>query len=167
MSRIIGDRREKSALDEMMEVSRQMNEEVAEETRKEEERRAKREAERKSKEDSKGTTLAEVPSVMQPSLGEIIRVCRKLVYKADHEVIEEIYKRYVPNPAYDKTYQNMKGYYRDKVTKNKRIYRIHITERGLTGGLPDSIGRLTALEELDVYEVKLKRLPTLSEILLH
>jgi hypothetical protein len=52
MSRIIGDRKEKSALDEMEEVARARNRDVAEEERIEAEKKAKREADRKAREEA-------------------------------------------------------------------------------------------------------------------
>ncbi|MFH1065909.1 MAG: hypothetical protein V1734_05385 [Nanoarchaeota archaeon] len=109
MNRIIGDRREKSALDDMIEVSRQFNEEIAEEERRkiEKERRKQEEKEMQEAAMEGGKAGAEFRKKEvvydTPKSNILERVERMLMKGIDEFDIQRCLSRYVNHAvAYEK-----------------------------------------------------------------
>ena len=87
MTRIIGDRRGKSALDEMEEVARERNADVAEE-----ERMEKLEAARRAREEAERANAPSEPAIIEPSLKDIVDFHGRELFRGDAEALKELYK---------------------------------------------------------------------------
>ncbi|MFA5887568.1 MAG: hypothetical protein WC852_02565 [Candidatus Nanoarchaeia archaeon] len=160
MSRIIGDRKEKSALDEMEEVARARNRDVAEEERLEvlrkakieEERIAREEAERKAKKEKPLIQAPSKPLITEPTDGDIVKLCgEKELLKNDYEVLKDIYRNSFFTPEGEYTTGNIR-------IEDKRVIEIRATEHGMIG-LPESISRLDKIECLYFGVNKISSLP--------
>ncbi|MFA5887565.1 MAG: hypothetical protein WC852_02550 [Candidatus Nanoarchaeia archaeon] len=143
MSRIIGDRKEKSTLDEMEEVARARNKDVAEDERLEALRKAKEEAER--------AKAPSEPIIIEPSMGDIIKLNGTPLCRNDYEALSDICKKIGKNPDTD--------YLSQIVTiENKRIVSLGLYKKELVR-LPDAIEKLDALGQIDLGANKLGELP--------